>query len=147
MENSYGLTIIELLVAISIAGIVMTLAFAAYGNLLRGFSLQSKTANKVRSSILARKRIDRACNGLSVIHQCSEREIAGINAANNQTVTLRYAGTALLEGDDTICTNLENFAFTLEENGKDKSDRKAVLFWEGVVKKGGWIGGATVVRK
>ncbi|MBN1575037.1 MAG: prepilin-type N-terminal cleavage/methylation domain-containing protein [Chitinispirillaceae bacterium] len=143
-----GVTLLELLIAITIAGIVVTLGFAVYGNIVTLFSRQSRAADDLRSTILMKKRIDQSCSRISVLHRCTDREVSGINSSTDSVVILRCAGNTLFDGHDTIAAGLEKFAFSLVEDKKDARNRNAVLLWEGVlVKTGDWIGGAVALKR
>lgn len=144
---SCGYTLIELLVAIVIAGIVITLGFTVYGNMVKGFSRQSAAAADLSSTIIVKKNIDRVCRRLAVLKRFSENEISGTSAENDSSITLQVKEKKLLSGNSTIVRGLESFAFSLEENRKDLTDNRVVLLWEGKLENGNWIGGAMAVRK
>jgi len=147
MKNSErtagGFTLLELLVAITITGIVVTLGFAFYLNFTALFTRQGQTAARLCNTVIVQKRIERVCNGFLRIDRCTENEVSGIAASTGCSRNIRYSGTALIDNDhDTVATNLCMFRFTLTKNRADSFDRNAVLLWEGTLVGNEWVGGA-----
>jgi hypothetical protein len=146
--SSKGVTMLELLIAFTIAGIVTSLGFTLYTAITKSLRHQSGTAEALCSTILSKKQIEQACNRISVLSKWSEREITGIDKMTDSTITLCYTGNAFYCRNSKIAIGFDTFVFSLLENRKDPSDRNAVLLWEGCMSKNGnWIGGAVVVRK
>ena len=142
-----GTTLIELLIALAIAGIVVSLGFTVYSKVTKEFSFQSRTADALRETILAKKKIDIACGKFAGIRRCSEREITGFGQLNNTVLTLRFNNGYLLSEEDTIVSGLKGLTFSLIEKDGKKGE-KAVLLWEGTLAgSGGWIGGGRVVSR
>lgn len=140
-----GFTLLELLVAITVTGIVTTLGFTFYLNFTALFNRQGKTAARLCNAVIVQKRIEQTCNGFSRIDRCTEHEVSGVETSGGRSRRIRYSGTALIDDNDTVATDLSMFRFNLAENRADRFDRNAVLLWEGTLVDGEWVGGATVV--
>ncbi len=140
-----GVTIVELLTAMVIAGIVLTLGMTAYRGVLKSFLYKSRAAAGVSAAVIAKKRIERACGRFVKIDRCTEREMSGLDGSDHPA-TLRFTGSVLMDGKDTVAA-LEEFGFSLREERKAAGNLVAVLLWEGTLPKGGWIGGAVAVRR
>lgn len=148
IKPQHGVTLLELIVAITIAGIVTTLGFTLFGYVTKNFSQQTRSVERLRSTMLAKKRIDRAIGRISTLVRSTEREVCGIDGTLDSLITCRYSGTALLAGDDTIATGLGAFRFSVVEERHGAGSSEAVLLWNAeLAASGDWIGGAAIVRK
>jgi prepilin-type N-terminal cleavage/methylation domain-containing protein len=148
LPDRQGVTLLELVVAISIAGIVLVSVFFSYGNLAGLFSRQSRTADDLRTTIIIQKRVERLLYPLAVINRCSKHEVEGFEAATGNPVLIRLSGHCLLKGADTAVSGLGTFEFDLKEPTGSRDPRHtAVLLWEGATIAGGWVGGAATVER
>ena len=144
----HGMTVVELLVAIAIAGIISTLCFVVYGNTVRMFSRQRHAAVDLQSTIIVKKRIERACGKFKSVRHCTEWEISGSIYDNDSSLTLRFRDGVLFDNNKTVASGIKTFSFSLVENTGDPTDRTTVLLWEGIVAGSDhWVGGAVPVRK
>ena len=140
-----GTTLIELLVALVIAGTVISLGFSVYATITRDFHRQSLSAEALRNKILVKKRIDGAFSDLASVEHCSGREVRGKGEAGDGSIAIRYVNNSLLNGTDTLVTGLKECTFELSDQKGANAGNNGVLCWELLLDKGGWVGGAVVV--
>jgi prepilin-type N-terminal cleavage/methylation domain-containing protein len=142
MKN--GFTIVELLVAITIASIVTTLGFTVYGQVTKRFSRMSASAQNLSEVLLTKKRIDNFCSTLMVILNCSENAMTAKVPCTKNLITARKSGNALVTQTDTIADNITSISFKLVK-GNQRENKNAVLCWEATVNNE-WTCGAVAVK-
>jgi prepilin-type N-terminal cleavage/methylation domain-containing protein len=146
-KKQKGTTLIELLVALVIAGIVVSLGFTVYTTITRQFQRQSREAEALRNAILIKKRIDNACRKIAVLKRCNERELSGTDQTGDSTRTVRYRNGSVFSATDTVTSGFKEFVFSLAEDSKKKNSM-AVVLWEGVIAESGqWVGGELTVGR
>ncbi len=136
---SSGYTLLELIIAISIAGIVMTLALAMFTDMGKWFRSQNKQAEKVQEMIVTKKRIDQALKEISVIQNYTEKYLEYNKEGSDSLITLWVNEGVLYSGSEQICSNIKEFAFNYQI--------RDLLFWETELKLGGWVGGVVVLNE
>ena len=147
IKKQSGTTLIELIIALVIAGIVVSLGFTVYGNITRQFHTQSNNTESIRSKIIVKKQMNRVCSMLSVVDYCSEREVRGVDEITDSIVKIKFHDGSVFHGADTVVTGVKQCSFELMEKKRSSDNKKAVLQWEVVCEKSGWIGGTVVVNK
>jgi hypothetical protein len=149
-KSCLGATLIELVVTILVAGIVSTLVFAFYSNVIKGYWMHTRSSESVKSMINARLKINGRISRIGNIISCRKDAIDYVNDdENNSTDSLRticLKDSMLLDGKDTIVKGLSLIDFTvLTKTNSNSSNSNALLLWEAELKKGEWIAGAKEV--
>ena len=134
-----GFSLLELIVAIAIAGIVMTLAFTVFTDAVKGFRFQSSHAENIRKMLITKKRIDKLFSNISSVESWTEYSMKYKKDESDSVFTIRFSNEKLFSDNSLICENMKSFKFDLKD---DKSGNKQLFFWEAVLNKGNWIGGA-----
>jgi Tfp pilus assembly protein PilE len=141
--NSSGVTLLELLTAIAITGIVIGLIFATYTNFTRGFYRQVNKAGQVRHMLLVKKQIDNGLADIAVVTSIGEKNIDYQSYKSNTPHSIRYNAGALAKDTAILAAGLSGFSCSLERDAIDST--RAVLVWEALIGNG-WIGGGREVR-
>lgn len=132
-----GFTLLELIIAISVSGIVLTLLLAVFTDVGKWFALQNVRADTVRKMLITKKKIDRELFKMDYIHSWSaERVTFGINSYDS-SIVVDVRNGVMHRNTEQICSGLKKFEFEFYQN--------KILFWESELESGGWIGGAVVL--
>jgi len=149
VKNEFGTTLIEIIVAVVIAGIVFSLIMAFYSNTIKGFWTSTNNSENVKESIVTKMKIEKAIseieNGVVVSWQKDEvvyNKNQDVGIGLDSVVRIRWQQNAILKGNDTLATNISAFDFNLETNITVPGVTKGLLSWEATVRTNGWVGGA-----
>lgn len=137
-NNRDGFTFIEMIVAISIAAIVVVLIFAFLRSTLRGARMQETRVENVKKMILARKRIESVVNKMEYIESVHKENVEFKEYDSDTIHDLAFKNERLIVGIDTIINKIKDFNFEYDEQNKNKK----ILYWEGQMTSGSWIAGA-----
>lgn len=135
------------MIAMTLTGIVMTLAFTSYSSVTRGFSHRTAQAEKLRKVLLVKKKIDRFISSIELVERCSSSQVRAICFGTDTSVTVTYSGRRVVSGNTVISDGLTAFSFTLVTDTKNRENQDAVLLWEGMVDAVSWVGGAAAVKR
>jgi prepilin-type N-terminal cleavage/methylation domain-containing protein len=142
-QRNSGVTIIELLVAMSVSAIVITLSFTVFSDLLKGFMFQKSRAQTSGDMIVAKKQIDGCLAGIISIKEYSDKAIACMKADVDTFVAIRFVKDSLCIENKAVCRKLKDFTFTLIK----KDAGPWTLLWNAHLKHGDWFGGAVSGRR
>jgi hypothetical protein len=134
-----GVTLLELLVAIGVSIIVVTLSFTVFSDLLRGFVFQKNRALSIGEMVLAKKQIDQCLSDIAFIKECTDRSITCKKNDADAFVTIRLLKDSLCVGNKAACRQLKDFTFSLVKKSRVGP---WVLLWNAQLKKSNWFGGA-----
>jgi prepilin-type N-terminal cleavage/methylation domain-containing protein len=138
-----GITLLELLVAITIASIVLSLAFFSFTRLNKDFFQLSNHSVKVQDMVVAKAQVDAVMKKIKNIKTFSENRVEYM-CCNNDSVHVLEIKLGKLFNDAVIVNGkINNVKFSMTGD----SLKKQALLWEGTVEKNGWIGGAVEVRR
>lgn len=147
-ETNHGITMIELLVAVTIAAIVTALAFTLYTATTGTFFRQNRYADTMTNAVRTKKQIDAAFGNIAVIIRKNDHELQVRPINSDTSYTFGVCGAALMRNSDTIAAPFESFTFSYVENRSSHDDHTIVVLWEGVLNpKKTWIGGSFVVAE
>ncbi|MBD3422069.1 MAG: hypothetical protein GF398_18305 [Chitinivibrionales bacterium] len=136
-----GMTLLDLVVAIVVAGILVTLVFGVYLNVTRGFRSQTKAARRVEEMILTKDKIAAAMSRVSTLKGYSGRRIEFYSSSSDTLHGLHFKSNTLLLNNEIAAGGLKSFQFDIENN-----DNRALISWDAEMSTGAWLGGATVVK-
>lgn len=133
-----GITLLELIVAITIASFLAMLIFGVFTDITKGFHTLSNRSAAVGTMISTKKRIDASLKDVEKILSINDSSITYINSLDS-IYTIEFSCGKLIKNRSIICGNVENGRFTLSHKENSTGD---ILLWECLVDKKGWIGGA-----
>lgn len=133
-----GFSLLELIIAISVAGIVTTLALTAFTDIFKGFKLQNSRAERVREMIITKKKIEQIFTNISSTVSWTDYSVRYKTEGSDSVITVQYKNGSLFKDNTIICDNLKSFKFDKREHG---SSRNELFFWESVLLNNGWLGG------
>jgi prepilin-type N-terminal cleavage/methylation domain-containing protein len=142
-KTSKGFTFIELMVAISIASIVVTLTFLFYRNSARGLLLQNSRIEKVETMVIGKNRIETVLNSITAIHNVNSHEIEFFTSTPETLHRIQLKDSSIFF--DT--TKILNKVKSLDFSSTVKQDSSIIVFWSSETQQGGWIGGAIHVYR
>ena len=132
-----GFTFLELMVAIAIAAIVVTLAFRFLQDTSRGIRMQEKRIGNTEKMIITRKQIESVMNKIGVIINVYSNEIDYKNLSSDSIHQVIFRGDSLAMDNRLISNGIKKVNFEF-----DTTKIKSVLYWECEMANGCWIGGA-----
>lgn len=138
-----GFTLIELIIAITVSSIVITLSLTVFTDLTRGINFQTNHAKNVRKMLLIKKQIDQVLSEMESVETCSKNSIR-FYKSNELTVSeLLFKNSTVYDDKRMICKGVKDFSVNLIQNEKSKcgTGKKAIL-WDCELENGLWIGGA-----
>ncbi len=136
-----GYTLVEMMVAVSMAGIVSILIMGAYTGLFKGFEIQAGNAAEAQAMILGKKQIDRMMRSLRSVTEVSPRGILGANDRDS-IINISYVKGVLSDGIQSV--SLDSFSCMVKKT--EYPDGPAYLIWDATVPGGKWIGGAVGIE-
>jgi hypothetical protein len=139
---SSGSTLMELLIAIAISSMVMSLLFFTYTNVTRGFFRQIGKAAHVQRMVLVKKQIDRAFDDIAVVVSQQEKKLEYKLHDSDILHTFRFDSTKAVVDTRTVAQGLSGFKCSIMRDPNGSA--RAVLSWEARMGTG-WIGGAKEV--
>lgn len=143
-RSSGGFTLVELMVAISLAAMTSIFIFSMYVDVVHGFSLQATRAERVRKMVLARLAIRASLANADVITFIAPDKLrfTGLGDTLSHTLELRatnlYADGRVVQADMTT--------FSLRPSARVTSEDLRVVAWEGTLRCGAWVGGVLTAR-
>lgn len=143
-SHSAGTTLLELLVAIVVAGIISVLAFTFYSNVVKGYWLHDKRSESVKEAIAARIVLHQRFSAIDKVVSCRKDGFDYVKTDEDTIRTIKFAPKALLDNNDTILKNLSTFSTSIALPAQ-KQQGKGVLLWEAETNNGNWVAGATEV--
>ncbi len=132
-----GFTFLELMVAIAIAAIVVTLAFRFLQDTSRGIQMQEKRIGNTEKMIIARKQIESVMNKIGVVVNVTGNEIDYSELSSDSVHQVIFRGDSLAVDNRLISNGIRKVNFEF-----DTTKREKVLYWECEMVNGGWTGGA-----
>lgn len=137
-----GITLLELLVAITIASVVISLAFFSFTRLNKDFFQLSNRSIKVQDMVVAKAQVDAVMKKIKIVRTISEKKIEYVCCNNDSIHVLEVRQGKLY--DDAVIVNgkVQNLKFSVTGD----SLKRQALLWEGTVEKNGWIGGAVEIK-
>jgi prepilin-type N-terminal cleavage/methylation domain-containing protein len=139
--NKSGYSLIELLIATVVAGIVASLAFMVFTNLQKDFRFQNSHAERVREMILTKKKIESALSHIEKVKSYTVTSVTYNQNSSDSICIIQFKNGSLLNGSSEVCKKLSKFRFEFVESQDDNLTKKSLLLWEGELERGGWIGG------
>lgn len=137
-SNKCAFTFLELIVAISIAAIVVVLVFTFMRSTLRGIRMQDNRVEIVEDMIIAKKRMESVVDRIEYVVNVNKEGVEFKEIDSDTIHRLIFKNEALIVDNDTICKKIKNVDFQYDE----QNVKKKVLYWEGEIGKRYWIGGA-----
>jgi Tfp pilus assembly protein PilE len=137
--------LVELLVAIIVAGIISVMAFTFYTNVVKGYWLHDKRSEAVKEAIAARIIINRRFSTVDKVVSCRKDGFDYVKANEDTMRTIKFAPKALMDNNDTILKNLTTFSTSIALPAQ-KQQGRGVLLLEAETNNGNWVAGATAVN-
>jgi hypothetical protein len=144
-DQSPGVTLLELLIAISVTMIVITLAFGVFTDIFKGFWFQKNHAKQVREMVVAKQWIESGLKNITRIDQSTDKSISFYRSNSDSLMTMQFSGDSVCLGKQKLCRGFSEFSFELIR--KNDSPNRRMLFWHGILKQDGWIGGAIEIEQ
>jgi prepilin-type N-terminal cleavage/methylation domain-containing protein len=138
IRGQAGFTFLELLVAISVAAIVVTLAFRFMQDTTLGIRMQGKRVNGAEKMMTAKKMIESVTNRMQAVISTNSSEVDFKMFGSDTVHEMVFKGDSLVVDNRSLCKGIRKINFELDDTKKGKS----VLYWEGEMSSGNWIGGA-----
>jgi prepilin-type N-terminal cleavage/methylation domain-containing protein len=133
-----GFTFLELLVAISVAAIVVTLAFRFMQDTTLGIRMQGKRVDGAEKMMTTKKIIESVTNRMQAVISTNSNEVDFKMFGSDTVHEMVFKGDSLVVDNRSLCKGIQKINFELDDTKKGKS----VLYWEGEMNSGNWIGGA-----
>lgn len=141
LRNVSGTTLLELLVAITVAGAATILVFSFYKNVAKEYWLHTHKSEEVKELIVTRLAIERHFSNVAKVVSCRKDGFDYVSAESDSAGTVRFVSNALIDNNDTIVKNITSFSCqTAMPGGKQQGN--GVLLWEAVIDNGIWVAGA-----
>ena len=131
----------ELIVAISIAAIVVLLAYRFIRDTQIGVSLQNKRASAVDAMILTRAAITKSLNSIAHLKSVQSSRIEFVTSESDSLHTIELRADSLVYDSRKICSKVKSITF----DKSDSSHLKQALYWECVMVNGKSVYGARVI--
>lgn len=141
LSNKQGFTFLELIVAISIAAIVVLLAYRFIRDTQIGVSLQNRRSSAVDAMILTRAAITKSINSIAHLKSVQSNRIEFVTSESDSLHTIELRMDSLVYDSRKICSKIKSITF----DQSDTSRSKQALYWECVMANGKAIYGARVV--
>lgn len=142
--HNAGYTLIELIVAISLATIAAAFIFSSYIDIVHGFKIHVKRAESVREMISAKIKIAKAVQNVGSLVLIAPDKLMFVEQGDSTTHTMEYHNEELYRDGRSVQNKLESFVFRPSEAKTTEGHR--VVAWEGTLGSGGWVGGAIIAR-
>ncbi|NLD93268.1 MAG: prepilin-type N-terminal cleavage/methylation domain-containing protein [Fibrobacter sp.] len=142
LSNKQGFTFLELIVAISIAAIVVLLAYRFIRDTQIGVSLQNRRSSAVDAMILTRAAITKSINSIAHLKSVQSNRIEFVTSESDSLHTIELKADSLVYDSRKLCSNIKSILF----DQSNSSDLKQALYWECVMINGKVIYGARVIR-
>ena len=136
--NRRGATLLELLIAVAVSAIVVTLACVVFIDLYKGFFLQMRRTEAIQETVTAKKQIEHCLLGIESIVQCSDNRLTCTLSGRDSASVIQFLHDSLCVNGKAACMKLAAFSFVFEK----KSDGPWVLLWNARLAKGAWFGSA-----
>ena len=147
-NSSSGVTLIELLVAMVVSGVVISGAFMLFVNVSKGFWFHKNNAEKVREMVVAKKKIESAIATLGKVETFTSNSFSAWSTNGDSLIDVRMTGDTLYASKKPIAGGLSTFTVQIIQKNATTQNSIAILQWEAEMKKGGgWIGGSRAVCK
>lgn len=143
-RNRHGATLLELIIAMFIAAVVITLSLTVFSDILKGFLFQENQARITREMMETKWKIESVLSDIASIQTSSANSITCIKNGNDTSVTIEYKNDTLYIDKKNICNNLKAFIFSFK---KKVNYGSWVLLWDAQLKSGRWFGGAAGERR
>jgi len=141
--NQNGFTILELVVAITVATILVALVLSSYVVFTKAFARQTRAGLDVRRSVVMKARVDALMGRIGEVTTVHGNTI---EFRDRKTASLReisWRSGALHYGDSTAVTGITDFLVSDPDAGCSGPHR--VLLWEAHTESKAWIAGAVRV--
>ena len=143
-RSGNGYTLVELLVAISLGLFVATLIFAAYTDMFKGFRKQAQRADRIRTMVLIKQKLDRSLRTADVLTTVSTRKLTYTERGNQSEHTIAFHDSTIYRDNTVLESNVRDFTFTASDERTEQGFR--LVRWEALLDHGGWVGGVAVLR-
>jgi hypothetical protein len=140
-DNISGITLVELIIAITITALLVPSVFFIYLDFGRRFRNQTDSASLSQQAISARSKISSALERVGSIRSISENTIVFTSSADTLSHELRLRGGALRCDTAMVAKDLEKCIFSAAVR-PDSSE--CLLLWEAQMAGHRWIGGAGI---
>jgi prepilin-type N-terminal cleavage/methylation domain-containing protein len=142
MDRGSGMTILELIVAMAISGIVVSLIFASNLNVTKGFLLQINKSAQIMQMSMLKKQLDRLAGKVGVVISVRETALEYQDKDTDSLHIISFSDRTLKKDSFVIGKSLDGFAWSIQQ--PILGSGKAVLYWEAIIGTG-WVGGASEV--
>jgi prepilin-type N-terminal cleavage/methylation domain-containing protein len=142
--DNAGFTLLELILAISLAAITTSFIFSSYIDVVRGFKLQVSRAERVREMVQTKNKICKAFLNIGSLVLVAPNKIVVLEVGDTTTHSIEYFNSDLYYDAKLIQNKLYSFVF--QPSDKKNNDGLRIIEWEGVLNKGGWVGGVFIAK-
>jgi type II secretory pathway component PulJ len=140
---SRGVTIIELVTAMTVTSFLAVSIFIAYTNLYHIFLRQTQQAERIREAIVVKTKMDALLRDIVFIEEAQSREIRYQRELEDSSHTLAFRDNSIFSDNILLAPRIGSLTLSLSAES-DESGRRA-LRWDAVITGGRWIGGACIV--
>jgi hypothetical protein len=145
-NNSFrcGATLLELLIAMVVAALVISLSFISFSGILNGFLFQNNRAVAAREIMRAKLTIETALSGISSVQSVSDNSVTCTEKYGDTPGKIFFVNDSIHIGGRSIYCKIKNLKFSLFKNTNYGS---WVLLWDAQYQDGKWFGGAIGERQ
>ncbi len=143
IDNPTGTTVIELIIAVSVALIISTMVLAAYLIIFKEFNLFTRKADAVMETIVLKKKIDALFTDVMTVTEKYKTTMEYTDSENNDHV-LTFRNGSIYLGNTVKTSGLKSFNYSISE--KRGAGGRYLLLWDAVLVNKHWIGGAKEVN-
>jgi Tfp pilus assembly protein PilE len=151
-NNCSGATLIELIVAIVVTGIITVIAFGFFTNIVKGFWKNNRASEAVKEMITAKAIIQSKVRNVGTIISWRKDGIDYLSSdaqacPADSTRTMVFKDSVVSDNNLVMVKGVAEFSFAVNSFGNDKPGlNSALLTWEAKMGDQGWIGGAKEVK-
>jgi len=142
VQHRAGMTLLELVVAITVTAILCIVLSTAYINLYRQYHRQISSAQSIHEALTVKARVDRVFRRGARVRIEAENRVRIYGAADSVGQIVQSREGALWVGDTVLLRDIHDFA--VSEINTQLGDPVAYT-WEFTMVRGGWVGGAVLL--
>jgi Tfp pilus assembly protein PilW len=142
LSASHGVTIIELITAMTVTSFLAASIFIAYTNLYQIFQRQTRQAERIREAVVVKAKMDYAFKRVGFIEEVHPSEIRFQRETEDSIHTISWRDSCVLLDQTILARRIASLTFAISAEGTGNG--RHALLWDAVIAGGRWIGGAHI---
>ncbi|MBD3314534.1 MAG: hypothetical protein GF344_01995 [Chitinivibrionales bacterium] len=138
-----GMTLVELVIATAVTGTMILILFTAYGEMIKGFSWNTRHAAGIQEMILVRAGVSGVLKEIEIVVSWRKNALEYREKENDSPHTLVFREGTLYHEGEMLVADLDSFS--LDVRKKQAEDGRRMLVWEAKMPRNRWVGGAWAV--